>query len=160
MNSNGLRCLSMVAISGLLGACTLPPLEIDQASATASLIRIGDWEMTVCIDGERFAADPPKGTDEVRVPAGKRIDVRRDVVFTQHRFDRVVVTTCIAAVSLVPQAGERYFVGVIRQGIACLADVVRSDVDAPTGVAPEPTLDLPTCEVEHHGSPDRPPVRG
>lgn len=75
------------------------------------------------------------------VPTGRRITLLTHLVEERNN----IRTTCVARISFVPKAGQRYVVSAVEPYGACRLELVRVDLSSPTGLVPEPSVGRATC---------------
>lgn len=125
----------------LLSGCMVLPAYVakpGEAMATIEGVRLPS--PAFCADGVGYKATPDKD-GRFQVPAGSRVSLYSSVVL----YDYNVTYSCYPGASAVFAPGGSYLASIVLTGTGCRVDLVREDAQAATGVAPEPSVNLPTC---------------
>jgi len=142
--SQRMKGLSLMACAALLAGCAAVPVY--QAAPNTPVARLNVNSMGskwICVGAERqrLVADP---TGYVDIPAGKAVTIGSS--YYNYVYGGVS-TSCNPRTTLVPKAGQRYFIDFEIEAERCVALIYREDPSTRTGLAPDLTLgqSAPSC---------------
>ncbi|WP_295359728.1 hypothetical protein [Arenimonas sp.] len=125
----------------LLSGCVVLPTYVakpDEPMATVQGLNFPS--PAFCADGVGYQAKPDK-EGRFQVPAGSRVSLYSSVQL----YDYQVTYSCYPGASAVFAPKGSYFASVVLSSTGCRVDLVRADDATDTGLAPEPTNNVPIC---------------
>lgn len=127
-----------------LAACKNLPLYTPQPGEKTVAVRfIGQAEPSICTGGTSYKLNLVRDKDQyvAELPVDRRV-----MIFSYQSYQGYqVISTCHAALSLIPQAGRTI---VVNSGVVngkCFVEAVVEDSRTPSGVALDPTVGPPRC---------------
>lgn len=135
------KLLSALPLLLLLSGCAVLPTytpKPDEPMATVQGLNFPS--PAFCADGVGYQAKPDK-EGRFQVPAGSRVSLYSSVQL----YDYNVTYSCYPGASAVFAPQGSYFASIVLSSTGCRVDLVRADDSTDTGLAPEPTNNVPIC---------------
>lgn len=132
--------LSALPLLLLSGCMVLPTYVARPDEPMATIDSLNFPSPAFCADGVGYKATPDK-EGRFQVPAGSRVSLYSSVQL----YDYQVTYSCYPGTSAIFAPGGSYLASVVTTSTGCRVDLVRQDDSTETGLAPEPSLNVPTC---------------
>jgi hypothetical protein len=128
--------VSILAIALVSGCAAVPEYRVPQGTETARLNLKSNASKWVCVAGQRLklVAD---STGYADIPAGNRLTIGSN--YYNYVYGGVS-TSCNPRSSIIPEAGQRYYIDFEIEAERCYAFIFREGAKNRTGLAFEPTV--------------------
>ncbi|MBQ0929410.1 hypothetical protein KAK07_19435 [Ideonella sp. 4Y16] len=135
MNTSRLA-LALAAITLASGCAVVPEYRAPQGAAVARLNLKSPGNKWICLAGQRqrLVAD---STGYADIPAGNRVTIGSS--YYNYVYGGVS-TSCSPRSSIIPEAGQRYYIDFEIEAERCFAFIFKEDATHRTGLALDPTF--------------------